>query len=294
MEELVAESAEELGRGLPTPIEPASSQDVDALRNSAGAAIAALDGTHAPLVLEREARERKPSSTWRVTEAGADSIPRTAQPSRPVSADAPMSLAQLLDWWAPAIPAGQPLTVTPSGALVIATKTAVHARASTVRAQRGTFTRVAVQRRFRRGAEETMGDDEPVLRWEGDLVAVLVPRTGERFQALRIDDDVLYVVERFVQAFDDRVSFESGRLPGHAGEARLVQFRGTGTVVLRTPRAPTAMPIASGADARVAPDALLGWTGRLFPVDLAPDPASEGAVDGATLALRGDGTLLLV
>ena len=67
-------------------------------------------------------------------------------------------------------------------------------------------------------------------------------------------------------------------------------FRGTGTLVLRLPRPPTALSVRAGEDVLVAPESLLGWTGRLFPLDEPP-----GATHGdATLALRGDGTALLV
>lgn len=298
MEELVAESTEELGGAAPASVPDVHASEIAAVRTSAGAAIDRLERSEAPLVVEPSgaSAQRKPSGTWKVTEAGTDPIPRTSRPPTPMSADAPMALGGLLDWWAPSIPADQPLVVTPNGSLVMSSRTAVHARGTQVRALRGAPSRATILRRFRRASEEILGDEEPILRWEGEVLAVLGPRSGERFQALRIEEDLLYVVERFVEAFDDRVSFESGRLPQHAGEARLMQFRGSGTIVLRLPRAPTALPIATGIDARVAPEALVGWTGRLFPVEAPGDGASaeSSQLVERGLVLRGEGTLLLV
>jgi hypothetical protein len=298
MEELVASSPGDLAAptSLPPP-EPSDTQRA-ALRTTADAAIDRLTQETAPLVLEdageaARTREDRPSGQWKVVEAGTAPIPKTAQPRRPMPADAPMPLPGLLDWWAASIPPEQPLVVTASGALLLATKAALHSRAGTLRALRGQARKAVVQRRYRRGPDEVLGDDDPILRWDGDLFAMIGQRPGERFQALSIEEDLVYVVERYVQAFDDRVTFESGRLPVHAGADRLIQFRGTGTIVLRLPRPPTAIPVKSGEDVRVAPASLLGWTGRLFPVDAAAE-RRVAADDGATLGLRGDGTLLLV
>lgn len=287
MEELVASAAGVLE--MP-PLDEARAEEVREVRGAAGEALDRLTAERS-LVVEpsREApRERRITAQWRVVEAGADAIPRSAHAVRPTPVDAPMTLGALLDWWAPGMPAGEPLVVSSSGVLLLATEGALHARQTGVRLVRGEPRTAPIARRFRRPADERMGDDEPILRWEGPLTAAIVPRAGERFQALRIDSDVLYVVERFVAAFDDRVSFESGRLPEHAGEDRLVLFRGSGTVVLRLPRPPTAISVRSGEDVRVAPESLLGWTGRLFPLD-EPRPRGE-----AILGLRGDGTVLLV
>ncbi|UJR80917.1 tetratricopeptide repeat protein [Sandaracinus amylolyticus] len=290
MEELVASSSGVLD--VPPSEVRADDREVTEVRTTADAAIGRL-GDDRSLVLEtpREAaHERKATGQWRVHEAGADAIPRSAHPTRPTPVDAPMTLASLLDWWAPSVPSGEPLVVSSSGALLLSTEGALHARETGVRLVRGTPTSAPVTRRFRRPTDERLGDEEPILRWQGPLLAVITARAGERFQALRIDEDVLYVVERFVAAFDDRVTFESGRLPEHAGGGRLALFRGTGTLVLRLPRPPTAVSVRSGEDVRVAPESLLGWTGRLFPLDEAVrDPQGD-----AILALRGDGTMLLV
>lgn len=304
----------------PAPVaELASERDRAQVRTTADAAIDRLHAEEAPLVVEA-VRERRITGQWRVVEAGADAIPRTSQPRRPTAVDAPMSLGALVDWWAPSIPAGEPLVVSPTGLLLVSTRGAVHARRTGMLLVRGAPRIEEVARRFRRGPEETLGGDEPILRWSageaaggapGELLAVAAPESGQRFQAIRVEDDVLYVVERFVHAFDDRIELESGRLPElargpartesegeEAGGERLVLFRGSGTVVLRMPRPPTAIAVRAGDDARVTPGSLLGWTGRLFP--LAPEDVRAGTEAGgaeggaATIALRGDGTVLLV
>ncbi len=297
MEEYLGSSAGGLSAPPPPPA-PVDDRDAAEVRTTAASALDRLD--HAsPLTLAEGAVRRTGSGQWRVVEAGADAIPRAAIVASSLPADAPMSLGQLLGWWGAAIPDGQPLVVSPAGLLLVCASGGVHARRGGLRALRGTPASAPLPRRFRRhdDAEPVGGGDDAVLRWEGPLHAMFAPSGGDRFQAVRLEDEVLYVVERFVQAFDDQVSFESGRLPAAAGAEPLVQFRGRGTVILRVPRAPSAIEVAPGEEARVALGALLGWTGRLFPIDEpVADDATHDVGEGADvpLLMRGDGTLILV
>ena len=293
----MAKRMDELAPALGSPAAEAPDEPARAeVRTAASDALEAL--ATAPLVVEASQPRRRDSGSgqWRVVEAGADPIPRTAGPSASATADGPPILGALLDRWSARVSPEEPLVVAATGALVVSIRGAVHCRVGTLRALRGRAERERVLRRTRRSGDEALGGDDPILRLHGDLLAMLVPRPGEHFQALRIEDDVVFFVERFVQAFDDRVSFESGRLPTGAAEGErqpLVQFRGTGSVVLRVPRTPTAVPVQAGQDIRVWPESLLGWTGRLFPVEFAGD--GPGRPDpGGAIALRGDGALLLV
>ncbi len=91
-----------------------------------------------------------------------------------------------------------------------------------------------------------------------------------------------------MHAFDDRVGYESGKLPLAGEPARLLSFHGDGTVVLRLARRPSAIEVRAEEEVHVDPAALVGWTGRLFPSTVAePNPAS------AFLAFRGQGAVLI-
>jgi uncharacterized protein (AIM24 family) len=99
---------------------------------------------------------------------------------------------------------------------------------------------------------------------------------------------LLYVREELVQGFDDRVGYESGRLPLAGEPVVMLSFHGEGTVVLRLPARPTGLEVRPDDEVRVDPSALVGWTGRLFPRAVErPDPPS------VPLAFRGQGILLV-
>ena len=81
------------------------------------------------------------------------------------------------------------------------------------------------------------------------------------WQAVALEDDILYVREDRVLAFDGGVSWEAGSVPGDG--LRLLQFRGRGCVVLRLEAPPVAVKVTEDRPAFVARDHLLGWVGRL-------------------------------
>jgi uncharacterized protein (AIM24 family) len=82
-----------------------------------------------------------------------------------------------------------------------------------------------------------------------------------KWQAVSLEDDVLYVREDRVLAFDGGVSWEAGAIPGDG--LRMLQFRGRGCVVLRLDTPPAAVKVTEDGPALVARDRLLGWVGRV-------------------------------
>jgi uncharacterized protein (AIM24 family) len=81
------------------------------------------------------------------------------------------------------------------------------------------------------------------------------------WQAVSLEDDILYVREDRVLAFDGGVSWEAGAVPGDG--LRMLQFRGRGCVVLRLDAPPVAVKVTEDRPASVARAHLLGWVGRL-------------------------------
>jgi uncharacterized protein (AIM24 family) len=121
-----------------------------------------------------------------------------------------------------------------------------------------------------------------VARGEGEMIAV--PR-GARFFALSLVEDILYVREDTIYAFEAELNWENGRAPG--GEPELVQFRGSGSLALRTQREPFCVKLDPEATLYAEASSLIGWIGRVVPRAL---PAEPGAP--RFLECTGEGVLI--
>jgi uncharacterized protein (AIM24 family) len=142
-------------------------------------------------------------------------------------------------------------------------------------------------RRRQRGltVEHSFGDGPSAMflaRGDGQLIAV--PRGGH-FHALSLDQDVLYVREDLLYAFEPALNWENGRAPG--GEPTLVQFRGTGAVALQVPRDPFCVKLDGAATLYADAGALVGWIGRVVPRALPAEPGAR-----RFLECSGEGVLV--
>ena len=184
----------------------------------------------------------------------------------------------------------QELFVLAEGQLVLRPHRAIFARKSGLRALVGAFPTETVPRRVRLGAEDgVLGDQDPFFRFAGQRsVHFGLPSpagatpTGERFELLRLEGETLYVAERALFGFDEQLAYESGHLPASAGpSARLVQLRGHGVCALRLERALHKLVVMESDEVRVLAQALVGWSGRLYP----------GEEDERWISLRGEGAV---
>jgi uncharacterized protein (AIM24 family) len=112
----------------------------------------------------------------------------------------------------------------------------------------------------RRSTEPLASDGAPFFRLVGPGDVWVAGAPGA-WQAVTLEDDILYVREDRVLAFDGGVSWEAGAVPGDG--LRLLQFRGRGCVVLRLDAPPVAVKVTEDRPALVAREHLLGWVGRL-------------------------------
>jgi Flp pilus assembly protein TadD len=201
----------------------------------------------------------------------------------PVLDDVAALTQQLARWTVPSDETTA-LAVAPNGLMAVDTRASVAMRVGRVRARRGALTHAPLARRSRRATDDGLlgGEADPIVLCEGPVHALVAPPPANRFVALALEDETLFLVERFVEAFDAGLESESARV---TGLDPVLSLRGRGTVVLRVPEEPCAMTVRAGETVYVAPGALVGWTGRLFPVD---EPTSA-----ADLALRGDGMVLV-
>lgn len=161
----------------------------------------------------------------------------------------------------------------------------VHVRADAALASVGASSGERAVRRVRgRPSGEWLGSPlRPFFRLSGPG-EVWVSGTTNRWAALTLDEDILYVREDRVLAFDGTVSWEAGRIPGDG--LRMLQFRGRGQVVLQLGGLPAAVRISEEAPGRVARSALLGWVGRV----VAHRPRREGPLQ---IVCEGEGVMLL-
>jgi hypothetical protein len=106
-----------------------------------------------------------------------------------------------------------------------------------------------------------------------------------RWLALALEDDVLYVREDRVLAFDGGVSWEAGAIPGDG--LRMLQFRGRGCVVLEIDQPPAAVKISDDRPALIASARLYGWVGRLV-----AHKQRAAVANPFSVACQGDGVIL--
>jgi tetratricopeptide (TPR) repeat protein len=164
-----------------------------------------------------------------------------------------------------------------------------HARQTALLAAAGDL-RAAPARRRRQGrlTASTLGaPGDGFVRYQGSGELWLTsPAGGRRLVPLTLVDDVLYLRDERVVAFDGEVVWEAGRVPG--GGPGLLQFRGSGRVVIEAgPAEVVTLRVPDGGVISVAPGRLLGWMGRVV---------AQGVRQGgvcARLACEGEGVLLL-
>jgi tetratricopeptide (TPR) repeat protein len=124
------------------------------------------------------------------------------------------------------------------------------------------FRRVRAQ-----STQEAFGEGAEAMLMAVGHGRIVVAARGARFSVLALADDILYLREPTLFAFEESLAWESGRLPGGGAQgdaARIVQFRGHGRVVLRTSRSIFTLKTEE-APLFVEQGALLGWIGRVVP-----------------------------
>jgi hypothetical protein len=180
---------------------------------------------------------------------------------------------------------GVPAMVKSGAPVRLSTRDGAHVRADAVLASVGASSGERAVRRVRgRPSAEWLGSPlRPFFRLTGPG-EVWVAGTSNRWAALTLDEDILYVREDRVLAFDGGVVWEAGRIPGDG--LRMLQFRGRGQVVIQLGGMPSAVRIGEEAPARVSRGALLGWVGRV----VAHRPRREGPLQ---ISCEGDGVMLL-
>jgi uncharacterized protein (AIM24 family) len=137
--------------------------------------------------------------------------------------------------------------------------------------------------------EEPFGEGaDAMFIAKGYGLIVVAPR-GAQFTALQLTDDNVYVREAALYSFEESLHWENGRVPGGGPDSmRVVQFRGTGRIVMRAERAAFSLKIEPDGNLFVETTALLGWIGRVVPrvlhgQDGEPTPYVECSGEGVLI-----------
>lgn len=182
--------------------------------------------------------------------------------------------------------------VANSGVLVIRVSERLYTRLDGIHVTSGSLAfEPAMRRRHGRKTSDHFdcgGSQLHAVAGQGYLIAV----PGKRaFTTIALDDDVLYLREDLVFAFEAGLRWENGNVPGLRESPPFVQFRGDGAVALRCERPLVRVKLPAEAVISVDAANLAGWVGRVIPRAVAPTtrkPDTQAVVD-----CSGEGVILV-
>lgn len=182
--------------------------------------------------------------------------------------------------------------IAPGGALIMRVTDKLMTRLEGVHVTGGDLAYEPATRRSRGHQTEEKFDwgGVPLHTVSGEGYLVAVP--GKRqFSAVVLDDDILYLREDLVYAFEGSLRWENGNVPGLRGKLPVVQFRGDGALVLRTRQPLVRVKLASTGAVLVDADRIAGWIGRVIP--RAVVPAASGPLGDMCVECSGEGIVLV-
>ena len=237
---------------------------------------------------------------------GQTAISRALEVASPAAAGAAATTPHVAPGSAPPIPLSQLATdelvrpedgdevfeVTASGALVVRVTERIMTRLEGVHITGGDLAYEPAMRRSRGHQTEEKfdhgGSQVHTVSGTGYLIAI----PGDReFTAVTLDDDILYLREDLVFAFEASLRWENGNVPGLRGKLPVVQFRGDGAVALRTAKPLVRIKLPQQGVVFVEAARLAGWIGRVIP--RAVLPAAGGPISGVCVECTGEGVVLL-
>jgi uncharacterized protein (AIM24 family) len=182
--------------------------------------------------------------------------------------------------------------VGPSGALIVRVTERVMTRLDGVHITGGDLGYELATRRSRgHNTDEAFdhgGSQLHAVTGRGYLIAVPGKYT---FSAVGLDDDILYLREDLVFAFEASLRWENGNVPGLRGKLPVVQFRGDGAVALRLARPLVRVKLPALGMVFVDADRLAGWIGRVIPRAVVPPPG--GPLGAMCVECTGEGIVLV-
>lgn len=184
----------------------------------------------------------------------------------------------------------EPFEIAVNGSLLIRVTERVLTRLDGVHVTGGDLTYEKATRRSRgHQTEEPFGSPMHLVTGKGYLIAV-APK-DQRFTAVHLDDDILYLREDLVFAFESTLRWENGNVPGLRGKLHVMQFRGDGALAVRMARPLVRVKLPASGLVFVDATRLAGWVGRVIP--RAVVPAENGPLGAMCVECTGEGIVLV-
>ena len=185
-----------------------------------------------------------------------------------------------------------PFEVTTSGALVIRITDKVLTRLDGIHLTGGDLAFEFATRRSRghQIAERFEFGGFPMHSVSGHGYLIAIPN-GRAFTAVGLDDDIFYIREDLIFAFESTLRWENGNVPGLRGKLPVVQFRGDGAIALRLERPLVRVKLPSSGVLMVDTERLAGWIGRVIP--RAVVPPGGGPLGELCVECTGEGVVLV-
>lgn len=185
-----------------------------------------------------------------------------------------------------------PFEISAGGVLIVRVTDKMFTRTEGVDVTGGKLAYEPAMRRARgqSRAEPFETDGRPMFTVTGQGHLIAAPAGGQ-FTAVSLDDDIFYLREDLVFAFEPGLRWENGHVPGSRNRVPIVQFRGHGAVAFRTERPLLAVKLAQERVLYVDASALAGWIGRVVP--RAVTPADRGPASELFVECTGEGVVLV-
>ncbi len=136
--------------------------------------------------------------------------------------------------------------------------------------------------------------DNPVVKITGEGQLLFSPE-NLKLHLFHLEDEMLYLNESAVFAFQEGINWENGRIHGEEErDVNLVQFRGQGIIALATKEKLASIQITSAYPLLVDLFSLTGWYGKILPKIIALSVPSEAKKGKKIMVeLKGEGSVLL-
>lgn len=207
------------------------------------------------------------------------------RPPQPLSEFATTRLVRLED-------GDEPFEISAGGVLIVRVTDKMYSRTEGVDVTGGQLSYEPAARRARgqSRAEPFATGGRPMFAVTGVGHLIAAPLGGQ-FTAVTLDEDIFYLREDLVFAFEPILRWENGHVPGSRERIPMVQFRGSGAVAFRTVRPLVAVKLAPERLLYVDATALAGWIGRVVP--RAVTPADDGPGSELFVECSGEGVVLV-
>jgi uncharacterized protein (AIM24 family) len=185
-----------------------------------------------------------------------------------------------------------PFELAAGGTLIVRVRGRLMSRTEGVVVSGGELAYEPATKRVRgRNNEDPFGTEERPMFIVSGIGHLVAAPAGGVFTALELQDDIVYLREDFVFAFEEHLGWENGHVPGSGASIDVVQFRGAGCVVLRTRKAPISVKLAAEKVLYVDAGVMAGWIGRVVPRVVAP--AAGGESSAPFVECTGEGVVLI-